>query len=75
MNLIAPKVGDHCVYRSPFRTGDFDAIIMRVNDDGTVAVRVLLPVIGVRREDDMSASIELRAVSFGRDGRCYLANL
>jgi len=75
MNLIAPKVGDRCIYRSPFRTGDFDAIITRVNEDGTVAVRVHIPGLSVSRRGDMSDSVALRAVSFGPDGRCSLANL
>ena len=64
-----PTVGEAVEYHSPYRIGIFDAKIVRVNDDGTVAVNIFVNGLGganARRPDDF---IHLRSVSYGPEGR------
>jgi hypothetical protein len=63
-----PKVNEEVWYHSPFRTGVYPAVIMRVNPDATVALKVYLPGAKGRWKIDEEPAITLRAVSYGPEG-------
>lgn len=68
--MSAPRVGEDVEYHSPFRTGVYDGIVRRVNEDGTVAVAVYVPGLSTsRHKGDLEPAIVLRAVSYGPAGR------
>jgi hypothetical protein len=65
-----PKVNEEVVYVSPFRTGAYDAVVTRVNADGTVALNVFLPgAMTGSRKFDLEPAVHLRSVSYGPEGR------
>ena len=67
--MTGPKVNEEVLYVSPFRTGIYDAVVCRVNADGTVALKVYLPGAAGRWKIDQEPAITLRSVSYGPEGR------
>lgn len=65
---MTPAKGEQVDYHSPFRTGVYDATVIRVNDDGTVAVAVTMPGSASRRAGAAPA-VTLRSVTYGPEGR------
>lgn len=63
--------GELVDYHSPYRIGVFDAIVEKVNDDGTVALNVYLPGAAVSRKPSLAdePAVRLRSVSYGPEGR------
>lgn len=58
-------------YVSPYRYGEFDATIVKVNDDGTVGVAVFIDGLatGQRYGRDLAEPVvTLRSVSYGPQG-------
>lgn len=66
--VTGPRVNERVDYHSPFRIGIFDAVVIAVNPDGTVALDVYLPGAAGPRFDTEPA-VRLRAVSYGPKGR------
>ena len=64
-----PKVNEEVWYHSPFRTGVYLGVVVRVNPDRTVALKVYLPGIAGRWKMDEEPAVTLRSVTYGPDGR------
>lgn len=68
--MSGPKVGERVRYVSPFRTGVFDGVVTKVNEDGTVALNIYLPGLCTsRRHADLEPSAHVRSASYGPEGR------
>lgn len=69
--MSGPAVNERVEYWSPFSGGPYDAVIRKVNEDGTVAIDVYLPGISVGRRNGADLGepvVHLRSISYGVDG-------
>jgi hypothetical protein len=69
-DLASPKVNERVTYVSPFRTGEYDAIVRKVWPNGDVVIDVYLPgALTSRHKMDLEPAVHLRCVSYGPEGR------
>ena len=66
---MAAAVNERVAYVAFHRVGEYEAVVRRVNPDGTVALDVYMPGLATSRRGDLEPVIHLRAVSYGPEGR------
>lgn len=62
-----PSINEQVDYVSPYRTGTYDGVVRKINNDGTVVLNVFMPGLYVSKRHPMEPILTLRAVRYGPD--------